>query len=102
MLSQNLVHSLSDVLFYFIYFFVFPEGRESWCIWHLCKRKWNNGEKEKKKKRGKITPVAAFMNKNKPLISDLYKEIIFHMSQGAEENVWSEGEGEIVALAQPC
>lgn len=58
--------------------------------------------RKKKKKGGKMSPVAAFVNKKKPHISDLYKEIIFHMSQGAEENVWSEGEGEIVALAQPC
>lgn len=39
MLSQDMVHSLSDVLLDFIYFFVFPEGRGSWSIWHVCEQK---------------------------------------------------------------
>lgn len=46
--------------------------------------------------------MAAAVNKNKPLVNDLYREIIFHMFQGAEGNVWSEGEGEIIALPRRC
>lgn len=48
-------------------------------------KKWRRGKK--KRKGGKMSPVAAAINKNKPLISDLYKEIVFHMLQGAEGNV---------------
>lgn len=32
-------------------------------------------------------PVAVAVNKNKPLVNDLYREVIFHTFQGAEGNL---------------
>jgi len=44
-------------------------------------------EGKKKRSGGRKTPVAATVNRNKPFVNDLHREIIFHTFQSAEGNV---------------